>query len=307
MDIKLDKIKAPKIQLRPVRKTSVEYHELLDSVKVDGILQPILVRPLEEGDAYEVVEGNWRRSAAIDAGLDAIPCLVKEFTDNEVALIQLKANAIRPTTTKSEFAARLHRIMVDNEYTVSQMVRMLNKSASWIRKILNLNTLPMDVKKMVDRGEITISNVSALAKLPPKIMRKFIPQAVTMSYVDFSEMCREALKDWREFCQKDKIGWTEYKSNNVVGFLRQMKELNAEIRTRNAAGKVLRKMDANTAMDGWKACLAWVLHLDPDSLAEQKYAKETIDRRTFRMKELRKQNRIYLKELCDLEIEENGN
>ena len=53
--------------LRPVRKVSVEYQELVDSVRDKGILQPLLVRP--HGDKYEVVEGSYRRAAAIECGL----------------------------------------------------------------------------------------------------------------------------------------------------------------------------------------------------------------------------------------------
>jgi hypothetical protein len=150
---------------------------------------------------------------------------------------------------------------------------------------------------MIDRGEITISNAHELAKLPPKLREKFIPQAVTLPFPEFQEMCRDALKDWREFCQRDKIGWSEYKSSHVVGFLRQKKELDAEVKTRAAAGSVLRKTDAKTPMDGWRACLAWLLHLDPESLAQQEFAKEDYCQRSLKLKALRKQNRIYLKEL----------
>jgi ParB/RepB/Spo0J family partition protein len=303
MDIALTLIKAPKIQLRPVRKKTVDYHELLYSVKKDGILQPILVRP--SGDAYEVVEGNWRRSAAIDAGLETIPCLVRKFTDDEVMLIQLKANAIRPATTKSEYAVRLQKIMKDKEYTVSEMVRLLNKDAKWIRRMLRLNNLDANTRRMVDRGEIQITNAYQLAKLPEVMRAKFIPQAVTLPTKEFSEYCRMALKDWREFCQKDKMGWSDYKSGHVVGFLRQKKELDDEVRTRDAARRVLKATDANTPMDGWRACMAWLLHLDPESVSTQEFAKEGHSGRRQKMSDLRKQNRVYLEELRNSTIGNN--
>lgn len=300
--VSLDKLKAPKIQLRPVRKTSVQYHELLDSIKVDGLLQPILARPRhDEEGAYEVVEGNWRRAACIDAGLSKVPCLIKDLSNDQVALIQLKTNAIRPETTRSEYAARLKKLMDDNHYTIPQMVRLINKDANWIRRILRLNRLSNDVKKMVDRGEISIVNAYELVKLPPKLREKFVPQAVVLPCKDFKEMVRASLKDWREFCQRDKIGWIEYKSDNVVGFLRTMKEFNAEVKTRMAADRVLKRMDAKTPLDGWKACLAWMLHLDPESAEKQEFAKEGHRGKAFRLKELRKQNRIYLKELRESE------
>ena len=298
MEIPLKKIKPPKIKLRPVRKTGVEYFELLNSVKEDGILQPILVRPL--GDGYEVVEGNWRRSAAIDAGLETMPCLVKEMTDKEVLLKQLKANAIRPTTTPTEYATRLQKIMKDEDYTVSQMVKLINKNAQWIRKMLKLNNLTDEVKKMVDRGEICVSNAEHLSKLPRKLSGKFIAQAATMPPDAFGEVCRKALKDWREFCQRDKIGWLAYQSSHVVGYLRQLREINAEIKTHNEGGSVLRKMGAKTSMDGWVACLSWLMHLDPES-QEQQTPKEDYHHRALNLKEARKQNRIYLKELTKLE------
>ena len=100
MNIDIELIKPPRIQLRPVLKGTVDYHELMDSMKKDGVLQPILVRPI--GDHYEVVEGNWRYHAAVDIGLREIPCLVKELTDADIEVIQLKTNSIRPETPRSD-------------------------------------------------------------------------------------------------------------------------------------------------------------------------------------------------------------
>jgi ParB family chromosome partitioning protein len=109
----------PKRRLRALRKYDVVYCEMVESMKKDGVLQPILVRPL--GDKYEVVEGNYRHSAATEAGLVEIPCLVREMTDHEVLILQLKANAIRPLTNKYEYARRIYKLLKDDSLTVDSL------------------------------------------------------------------------------------------------------------------------------------------------------------------------------------------
>jgi len=267
MLIPVDKILAPKIQLRLVNKSSVDYFELRDSVRLDGILQPLLVRPL--GDKYEVVEGNWRLSAAKELGLPEIPCLVKDYTDDEVEVIQLKTNAIRPKTGMADFANRLHDLMDRRKLTLAELAALVNKGVPWLRTVLTLRRLLPEAKKMVDRGEISVKNAAALAKLPHKIQKNFVPHAVTTKGKEFEEIIRVAIKDWREFCQGNRLDWSEYRAQHATAYLRQMHEITAEADNRKAAGLVLLKMGAKTPMDGWRACMAWLLHLDPDSFDNQ--------------------------------------
>jgi len=303
MDIAVKNIRSPRIQFRPVLKETVEYHELLDSIKADGLLQPILVRPL--GDAYEVVEGNWRFHACSDAGMETIPCLVREFTDSEVEVIQLKTQAIRPETSKADFAKRLRELMQRENYTIAQLGKLINKSTIWVRRMLSLSTLHHTIQKQVDRGEISLANATALARLPEAVREHFIPHAIMLSVVEFDEMVRRAVQDIRQCSQQDMTAWIEYRDTHYIAYLRQMKEVKAEAASNRSARRIIRLLEAKTPLDGWRACLSWLLHVDPDSLQDQKEDKLALARRKATLVERRKQNRTLIKELCNIEPEIN--
>lgn len=301
MLIPLTDIRPPKIQLRPVLKKSVAYYELRDSVKVDGILQPILVRP--KGDHYEVIEGNWRYNVAVDLRLPAMPCLVRDMTDAEVEVIQLKAQAIRPETPKIDIAKRLHLLMERDDLTIGDLTRLINKGPSWIKQMLSLTRLVPQAQKMVNRGEIGLRNGVALARLPELLQGNFLVHAVVLSVREFEEMVRVAVKDYRQCAQQDTTAWIDYRDSHYIAELRQMKELKGEIKTNRAALRAIRKLGAATPLDGWRACLAWLFQIDPDSLGRQKAEKEARGQKRKSFAERRKQNRTLLKELRDLEPE----
>lgn len=304
MLIPIENIRQAKIQLRPVLKQTVEYHELLNSIKVDGILQPILVRPVE-GDSYEVIEGNWRYHAATDAGLSEMPCLVREATDEEVEVIQVKAQAIRPETPKSELAKRLHLLMERRDMSIGQLSRLTTKAPNWIRKILSLTRLLPEAQKMVDRGEITMRNAVALGRLKKPLQVNFLAHAVILSPTDFEEMVRRAVKDYRQCAQQDMTTWLDYRDSHYVAYLRQLKEIEDEIKCNRAALRSIRKLEATTPLDGWRACLTWIYHIDPDSLSKQKAEKEVLKTRRLSFDERRKHNEFTLKELRNISPEIN--
>lgn len=298
MNIQLSKIRPPKELFRPVRKDTVEYHELLNSVKVDGILQPILVRPV--GDLYEVVEGNWRFCAALDASLTEIPCLVRECTDREVEVLQLKAQAIRPETAKSDFAIRLKTLMLRDNLTMAQLGKLVSKSTSWVSRMLSLTNLSPPVRKMVDRGEISLQNADTLSRIPATIRGNFTQFAVMQTSREFEDIARRAIKDVRECSQQDTTAWAEYRDSHYVAYLRQLSEVRAEASSNRASGRILRKLEAATPLDGWVACLAWLLHIDPDSLGAQKAEKEAHYLKRLKFEARKKRNEELLKELRNL-------
>jgi len=301
MNIPITHIQPPKMVLRPVLRKSVAYHELMDSIREDGLLQPILVRPV--AGSYEVVEGNWRYNACRDVGLMEIPCHIRDLTDDQVEVIQLKTQAIRPETTKSHYAKRLRLLMEKNNHTISSLGQLINKDSRWIRSMLSLSTLTPDVQKKVDRGQITLKNSANLVRLPSTIRDNFVAHAIMMSNDDFQELVRRAVQDIRQVSQQNMTAWVAYKDSHYIAQLRQLSEINAEIASNRAALRALRLMEAVTPLDGWRACLAWVFQIDPDSLSRQKTEKEARNRRKRSLQERKKQNTFVLKELRNMEPE----
>lgn len=276
------------ILLRPVRVNEIEFHELLDSIRKEGVLQPVLVRP--RGDKFEIVDGMYRFTASKAAGLTHLPCKVVSLTDDEVLRIQLQAQVIRPTTTRMELAERLNWL-IGKGYTLPELARLINKSKDWITKTLQLNRLHPEAKKMFVRGEITFRVALPLSTLPMKLQVDQLPLIHTLSVPEFVESCRVALKEFREWARNGKTETTELRRYEPYAHLRQISELRDEARYFTAANTVLLEMDAKTPMDGWRSCLAWVLHLDPKSVRNQLEKQERSRNEKISAAERRKRDR----------------
>jgi ParB/RepB/Spo0J family partition protein len=300
MDLKYiepNKIRQPKYLFRPVRKHSVEYQEMLDSIRDHGLWQPILVRPLRNGQ-YEVVEGNWRFTCCKQLRFETVPCVIRDLTDDEVLLAQLQANGIRPETTPVEFADRLEQIMRRQPgMTVPKLARMICKSPHWLRRILRLTNLKSTYSQMTRRGEIPLESAIALARLPQALQDAFIQQAAVLPVREFVKLANAEVKRYREASKNGYIDGLRINREQPVPYLRKVPEIRAEFTKPAAAGPVLLKMDAQSPFDGWKACLAWILHMDPESLEEQEQMIVARRDQQQRAEERRKLERQKLREL----------
>jgi len=260
--ISLDQLNSPKVALRTVRKKSVEFQELVESIRVDGVLQSLLVRPLD--GEYEVVEGEHRREASIIAGLDTVPCIVREMTDDEAILVQLKANAVRPKETQVfEYARRLRKLL-DDGMTMGELSNQIDKNNDWIRRMLRLNNLITEAINPVNTGDIPLRAAEALARLPQELQGQFLTDAKTMKVTAFVNRVREALKDYEAFLTHQS---EEEKAKGLIPRLRSLHDIRKELDSDfHQARKVIEVTGAKTVEDGYRAALAWMLKLDPVSI-----------------------------------------
>jgi ParB/RepB/Spo0J family partition protein len=289
-------IRKPRISLRPVRRNSPEYVELVQSIIKDGVLQPILVRPVvnSDGKPYEVVEGWHRYEAAKEAGLLEIPCFVKELTDQQVLLVQLKCNAIRPKTQTFEYARRL-KILMAQGFTMPELAAKVCKSPSWIRDQLQLNRVCEAAREPVERGEIPMTSALALANLPADLQTKFVDDAIAMPAVEFVERAKAADRDFKAFLMNERMEGA--KLGAATPSLRSINVLKREALKPTQAGEVLDATSAKTPLDGWEACLGWIFRLDPLSV-ERRLAgrKEKQGKATATRDEFREMNRDMIKQ-----------
>jgi len=225
-----------------------------------------------------------------------IPCIIRELTDDQLLLAQLQANGIRPETTPLEFSERLAQILRQHpDMTVARLSRYIRKSPDWISNILALQKLNNDYKKSLLRGEISLQAACALARLPPSLQDEFYPKAFELRAADFVKLARQELKRLREACHTGYID--SFQNVEPVPFFRKLKEIKDEYREQVMAGPVLLAMDAQSSLDGWNACLAWLLHLDP---ASRKLQERMIKRRKETEQlaiEKRREDRKKLREL----------
>lgn len=128
--------------------------ELAESIKANGILQPILVRPDATGK-YEIVAGERRYRAALKAGLRQVPIVVRQLTDEETLSLALIENLIREDLGPLEAARAYQRLMNDFGWTQEETGKRVGKSRSAVANTLRLLRLPEVIQRAVERGELS--------------------------------------------------------------------------------------------------------------------------------------------------------
>ncbi len=138
-----------------------EMAELADSVKVQGILQPLLVRQSASGD-YELIAGERRLRAAKMAGLFKVPVIVKNIDDNALLELSIVENIQRQNLNPMEEAQAYQRLIAEFKMTQEQISRQVGKSRSAVANFLRLNQLPDDIKDSIKDGLISMGHARAL-------------------------------------------------------------------------------------------------------------------------------------------------
>jgi ParB family chromosome partitioning protein len=169
----------PLARLRPGRyqpRTRMDegsLYELAESIKSQGVMQPILVRPLAAGQAngfeaglYEIIAGERRFRAARLAGLEAVPVLVKAVADEAAAVMALIENIQREDLNPLEEAQGLQRLVTEFKLTHEQAAQAVGRSRSAASNLLRLLQLAEPVQQMLMAGDLDMGHARALLALP---------------------------------------------------------------------------------------------------------------------------------------------
>ncbi|WP_417762880.1 ParB/RepB/Spo0J family partition protein [Shewanella sp.] len=138
--------------------------ELANSIRSQGIIQPIVVRRIDN-DHYEIIAGERRWRAAQLAQLDKIPCIVKQVPDESAVAMALIENIQREDLNAMEEAIALNRLLEEFELTHQQVADAVGKSRAAVSNLLRLNTLNEPVKVMLERGDLDMGHARALLAL----------------------------------------------------------------------------------------------------------------------------------------------
>ena len=136
--------------------------ELAESIRQVGVLQPICVRPKDEG--YEIVYGERRYWAAALADLPSIPAFVRTMTDAEAEDAAITENLQREDVTPLEEAAAYKRALESGRHSVESLVGKFGKSEAYIRSRLKLNELIEELADLLDREEISVGVAIEIAR-----------------------------------------------------------------------------------------------------------------------------------------------
>ena len=161
--LKLDLLQPGKYQPR-TRMDEGSLYELAESIKSQGVMQPILVRPVG-GGRYEIIAGERRSRAAKLAGLDAVPVLVKEVPDEAAAVMALIENIQREDLNPLEEAHGLKRLTDEFGLTHEQAAQAVGRSRSAASNLLRLLNLAEPVQQMLMVGDLDMGHARALLAL----------------------------------------------------------------------------------------------------------------------------------------------
>lgn len=156
----ISQLQAGKYQPR-TRMDEGALNELAASIKTQGVMQPVLVRPLD-GGRYEIIAGERRFRAAQIAGLDEIPVLVREVDDQSAAAMALIENMQREDLNPLEEAQGIARLISDFNFTHEQAASAVGRSRSAVSNLLRLVNLAQPVQTMLMAGDIDMGHARAL-------------------------------------------------------------------------------------------------------------------------------------------------
>jgi ParB family transcriptional regulator, chromosome partitioning protein len=150
--------------------------ELAASIKEHGVLQPILVRPLEDGE-FQLIAGERRWRASKAAGVATIPALVEEIDDDTALEISIIENLQREDLSPLDEAAMYDRMVTEHGYSLRKLAQKLGKDKGYVENRLRLADAPDEIRELVSLRKDTLSHAYELLKVDdPKRRRKLAGQ-----------------------------------------------------------------------------------------------------------------------------------
>jgi len=138
--------------------------ELANSIRAQGVMQPVVVRPLGP-ESFELIAGERRWRAAQLVGLDTIPAVIRDVADEDAIAMALIENIQRENLNPIEEAFALQRLQKEFELTQAEVAEAIGKSRVTVTNLLRLISLEAEVKQMLERGDLEMGHARALLGL----------------------------------------------------------------------------------------------------------------------------------------------
>ncbi|MDD3048781.1 MAG: ParB/RepB/Spo0J family partition protein [Bacilli bacterium] len=162
VNLKLTELRSNPYQPRKVFEEAA-LNELAESIKENGVFQPIIAKKSIKG--YEIIAGERRVRASLKAGLETIPAIIRDFTDDQMMQIALLENLQRENLTAIEEAQAYKAIIESSNITQEELGKKLGKSRSHITNMLGILRLPQEVQDFVLDKKISMGHARVLSKL----------------------------------------------------------------------------------------------------------------------------------------------
>lgn len=155
--------------------------ELADSIKAQGVIQPILVRQLGP-DSFEIVAGERRWRASQLAGLDEVPVVVRELEDRTVIAMALIENIQREDLNPLEEAEALQRLISEFALTHAEAAQAVGRSRAAVSNLLRLLELPVAIRLLLETRRLEMGHARALLTLAPELASKLAQEAADQGW-----------------------------------------------------------------------------------------------------------------------------
>jgi ParB family chromosome partitioning protein len=250
--LQLSQLQAGKYQPRK-NMVDVSLQELSESIKEQGIMQPLLVRSIGSGK-YEIIAGERRFRAASMAGLKEVPVLIKEANDQATAAMALIENMQREDLNALEEASGLARLIEEFGYTHEKAAKAVGKSRSAVSNLLRLMQLAKPVQQMLAKGDIDMGHARALLPLEAAAQVS-LAQKIVIQKLSVREAEQMATK---LVLNKTQIGGSKKAKVKADPDLRQLQEklsdqlnLAVEIKQKRRGGEISIKFSQFDELDGF--------------------------------------------------------
>lgn len=234
--------------------------ELAESIRHQGVMQPIVVRPIDK-DRYEIIAGERRWRATQLAGLDEIPAVIREVADETAIALALIENIQREDLNPMEEAFALKRLQDEFELTQKEVAEAVGKSRTAVTNTLRLLNLSDEVKTMLEHGDLEMGHARCLLSLEPEKQRSVARTIVakSLSVRQAEVLSRKALEEETETSTPDTTNNTD---KDILSLQEQLGEkvgVPVDIQhSKKGSGKLVFKYNNLDELDGILAHLNFV-------------------------------------------------
>lgn len=215
----------------------VALQELADSIAKQGVIQPIVVRPISP-ERYEIVAGERRWRAAQLAGLSRIPVVIREVSDETATAIALIENIQREDLNPIEQAYGLQRLMNDFNLTQLQAGELVGKSRPAITNLLRLLKLDIQVQDMLTQGHLEMGHARALLALETELQQK-VAKVISLKKLSVRQTER-LVRTLQNKLNSDQVGEKSKHDPNLLALENQLSEklgTKVQLHHKQTAGK----------------------------------------------------------------------
>jgi len=182
---------------------------LADSIRAQGLVQPVVVRPRKEG-GWELIAGERRWRAAREAGLATLPAVVRDADDRDSLLLALVENVVREDLSPVEEARAFAVLMDEFGLSLGELAERVGLSKSAVSNRMRLLDLPDDVLAMIERGELTEGHARAVLAVPDqegrrRLARDIVARGLTVREAERAARWKGARRKPRKTTRADPV------------------------------------------------------------------------------------------------------